>query len=98
MAGRWFSPISSTNKTDRHDISEILLTVALNIRGRRTDNTWPKKQTMFYKILHRNLKTEQHSNPQKARGELKCCTGKHKYVYIFLKNKTFRNEGGVNGV
>jgi hypothetical protein len=28
MAGRWFSPgtpVSSTNKTDRHDITEILL-------------------------------------------------------------------------
>ena len=33
VAGRWFSPgspISSTNKTDRHDITEILLKVALN--------------------------------------------------------------------
>jgi hypothetical protein len=32
-AGLWFSPgtpVSSTNKTDRHDITEILLTVALN--------------------------------------------------------------------
>jgi hypothetical protein len=32
-AGRWFSqgtPISSTNKTDRHDICEILLKVTLN--------------------------------------------------------------------
>jgi hypothetical protein len=28
--GRWFSPVSSTNKTDRHDINEILLKVALN--------------------------------------------------------------------
>ena len=32
--GRWFSPggtsVSSTNKTDHHDITEILLTVALN--------------------------------------------------------------------
>jgi hypothetical protein len=31
--GRWFSPsppLSSTNKTDRHDIIEILLKVALN--------------------------------------------------------------------
>jgi len=31
--GLWFSPgppVSSTNKTDRHDISEILLKVALN--------------------------------------------------------------------
>ena len=32
-AGRWFSmgtPVSSTNKTDRHDITEIFLKVALN--------------------------------------------------------------------
>jgi hypothetical protein len=32
--GRWFSPVtlvSPTNKTDRHDITEILLKVALNI-------------------------------------------------------------------
>ena len=28
--GRWFTPVFSTNKTDRHDISEILLKVALN--------------------------------------------------------------------
>ena len=27
---RWFSPVFSTNKTDRHDIAEILLKVALN--------------------------------------------------------------------
>ena len=33
MTGRWFSPgppVFSTNKTDRHDITEILLKVALN--------------------------------------------------------------------
>ena len=33
MTGRWFSlgtPVSSTNKTDRQDITEILLKVALN--------------------------------------------------------------------
>ena len=33
MPGQWFSPgspVSSTNKTDRHDITEILLKVALN--------------------------------------------------------------------
>ena len=32
--GRWFppgTPVSSTNKTDLHDITEILLKVALNI-------------------------------------------------------------------
>ena len=27
-AGRWFSPVSSTKKTDRYDIAEILLKVA----------------------------------------------------------------------
>jgi len=30
VAGRWFSPDSSTNKTNRHDITEILFKVALN--------------------------------------------------------------------
>jgi len=33
VAGRWFShgtPASSTSKTDRHDITEIFLKVALN--------------------------------------------------------------------
>ena len=29
-AGQWFSPVSSTNKTDHHDITEILLNMALN--------------------------------------------------------------------
>jgi len=28
--GRWFSPVSSTNKTDHHDVTEILLKVVLN--------------------------------------------------------------------
>ena len=35
MAGQWFSPgtpVSSTNKTDHHDITEILLKVALNTK------------------------------------------------------------------
>jgi hypothetical protein len=26
----WFSPVSSTNKTDRHDIYDILLEVTIN--------------------------------------------------------------------
>ena len=28
--GQWFSPVSSTNKTDHHDITEMLLKMALN--------------------------------------------------------------------
>jgi hypothetical protein len=39
MAGQWFSPgtpVSSTNKTDCHDITEILLKVALNTINQTT--------------------------------------------------------------
>jgi hypothetical protein len=42
MSGWWFStstPVSSTNKTDRHDLAEILLKVALNtIKPNQTRN------------------------------------------------------------
>jgi hypothetical protein len=42
VTGRWFSPcalVSFTNKTDRHDITEILLKVALNtINHKSTTN------------------------------------------------------------
>jgi len=30
LTGRWFSTVSSTNKANRHDITEILLKMALN--------------------------------------------------------------------
>jgi hypothetical protein len=33
VTGQWFSPgtpVSTTNKTDRHDVTEIFLKVALN--------------------------------------------------------------------
>ena len=32
IAGPGFQPVSSTNKTDRHDITEILLKVALSTK------------------------------------------------------------------
>jgi hypothetical protein len=35
--GRWFSPVSSTNKTDRQDIIEILFKVALSIIKQTND-------------------------------------------------------------
>jgi hypothetical protein len=34
--GRWLSPASSTTKTDRHDIAEILLKVALNTNNHKS--------------------------------------------------------------
>jgi hypothetical protein len=47
-AGRWFSPgtpVSSTNKTDRYDISEILFKVALNTIT----------LTLYLPVFHRGL-------------------------------------------
>ena len=37
FSGRWFSPVSSTNKTDRYDITDILLKVALKTISRWYD-------------------------------------------------------------
>jgi hypothetical protein len=54
MAGRWFSPgspASSTNKTDRHDITEILLKVALNTIN-QTNHTLTKKVRQALRITH----------------------------------------------
>jgi hypothetical protein len=42
--GRWFSPgmpVSPTNKTDLHEITEILLKVALNTMSRFAFNVKP---------------------------------------------------------
>jgi hypothetical protein len=36
--GRWFSPASSTTKTGRYDIAEILLKVALNTKNQIKSN------------------------------------------------------------
>ena len=36
--GRWFSPASSTTKTGRHDIAEILLKVALSTKNQIKSN------------------------------------------------------------
>jgi len=52
--GRWFPPrpaVSSTNKTDRHDITEILLKVALN-----TNNLIPKDVLMGLVLVLRIYK------------------------------------------
>jgi hypothetical protein len=57
--GRWFSKgstISSTNKTDHHDIAEILLKVALNTIKQTNDVL----NVSFYIIL--NIKPYSRSN------------------------------------
>jgi hypothetical protein len=51
--GRWFSPASSTTKTGRHDIAEILLKVALNTITNREQkhNTTHKIQKTSNTVL-----------------------------------------------
>jgi hypothetical protein len=56
LADRWFSPgilVSSTNKTDRHELTEILLKVALNTIEQT--NKQPTNIPMFYLPLNRLL-------------------------------------------
>jgi len=53
--GRWFSPgtpASSSTKTGRHDIAEILLKVALKHKIKKSTN-----KTAKYKITHRERLT-----------------------------------------
>jgi len=58
VTGLWFTPgtpVSSTNKTDRHDITEILLKVALNTIALTT----PLKITMTGDIFNSEFITMQ---------------------------------------
>ena len=55
MTGRWFSPgtpVSSTNKTDCHDITEILLKIALTLTSLEFKINFKKVQQILY-ILHK---------------------------------------------
>ena len=54
--GRWFSPgtpVSSTNKTDRHDIAEILLKVAL-----KTTTVSSNTMSMSIRFLIKEISTQ----------------------------------------
>jgi hypothetical protein len=54
--GRWFSPgiaASSTTKTGRHDIVEILLKVALNTKN-QSINLYSKLKHVLYSIKMKN--------------------------------------------
>jgi hypothetical protein len=66
VAGRWFSPgtlVFSTNKTDSHDITEILLKVALNTINQTNQsdsdksfprNARPKRDSLWRGIWVKN--------------------------------------------
>jgi len=55
LSGQWFSlgpPVSSTNKSDRHDITEILLKVALNTINQTKKQCNEVKYVMISGVLH----------------------------------------------
>jgi hypothetical protein len=54
VTSRWFSPgisVSSTNKTDRHDIAEILLKVALNTTNQPNYYQYVRVFFLFFILL-----------------------------------------------
>ena len=57
--GRWFSPASSTTKTGRHDIAEILLKVALSTINqiKSTFNLWKRLslQSSYWEALEDHM-------------------------------------------
>jgi len=46
----WFSPASSTTKTDRYDIAEILLKVALNTINQIIKSNQPMKMNIYPRV------------------------------------------------
>jgi hypothetical protein len=49
--GRWFTPASSTTKTGRHDIAEILLKVTLNTIRQHNGQKVNHKNVMSRKLF-----------------------------------------------
>jgi hypothetical protein len=63
------TPVSSTNKTDCHDITEILLKVQLNTITSYTDTSCFKNKRDFFSefivhdsIMHNNIQYEENKN------------------------------------
>ena len=53
--GRWFSPVSSTNKTDLHDIAEILLKVALDTISQHQPNLFYFLLSLYILTIYTNV-------------------------------------------
>ena len=65
VTGRWFSlgtPVSSTNKTDRHYIAEILLKVALNTTNQPTNQIYNPSVALNVELSKSNRKIDSGSH------------------------------------
>ena len=83
VVGGWFSPVSSTNKAQRHDTTEILLKVAQNtIILTLTSESTPVSLILCYSDTYLNT----HHNTNKT------CAFKLKYEMSFLILKAIHNR------
>ena len=91
--GRWFSPgspVSSTNKTDRHDITEILLKVALNTTTQNLNHWYSESFYLLTLIIQMKMGQQYlesiNIHTRRKRGffiknSLELRTGKSKKIY-----------------
>ena len=83
QTGRWFSGVSSTNKTDRHDITEILLKVVLN-SIKQTNKQYNTIKRGTYKM--RNETRNEIYRNETTRNEI------HRNETKSMRNEINRNE------
>jgi hypothetical protein len=76
-AGRWFSPVSSNNKTDLHYITEILLKVALNTITPNPNNKYTNQ--LYCRLWHCWRKPEKTS-------DLPQVTDKFYHIFLYRLN------------
>ena len=84
---RWFSlgtPVSSTNKTDHHDITEILLKGALNTLTLIWVWNGPYLATLLYSTIIFSRTGEKLSTEKQDSEENQCVICSVRYLIIFL--------------
>ena len=101
--GRWFSPgtpVSSTNKTDRHDIAKILLKIALNIikptcpknHDFNVSKCWLKTSKLKKDFFKRYIVGSKNLYGCKS---MKSFTNSHRLIWMTLLAYSFRRQQTV---
>ena len=81
-AGQWVSPCtSSTNKTDRHTITQLLLKVAFFLKHPKPNPNWWKREKNFYMFTSNNISCK---HIRTYRIEIKCQI----FNFLHLKKKS----------
>ena len=100
--GRWFSPghpVSSTNKTDRQDIPDILLKVALNtIKQPKQTNKQFNQLTVVVYMKYLHLQMWMHSSEQQSlsNGYIDMIDMLNSYIQHSILQLTIRHQDWQN--